>query len=110
MKQSATFKIETSFNLTRLGVTAYGRLIEGKILPGYFTAIDIKGQQAKTKIKALGMGRRDESGNMKWGLTLEFEVAELENIAKADRTREQTIIVDHSRSEGVKGCEFYPSA
>jgi hypothetical protein len=55
MKQAATFKIETSFNLTRLGVTAYGRLIEGKILPGYFTAIDINGQQAKTKIKDLGM-------------------------------------------------------
>lgn len=93
MKPAATFKINTSFNLTKLGVTAYGHIIAGSVLPGYSATIDIDGQPAKVKIKRIGMGRPAQDGTMQHGLTLEFENTSLEQIAATQRIKEQTIPV-----------------
>ena len=93
MKPSATFKIKSSFNITGRGVTAYGCFVEGQVLPGYSTTIDINGHHANVKIKSFGMGRPDEDGNMQWGLILEFESAAIENIARTNRIKEQIITI-----------------
>jgi hypothetical protein len=100
MKHVATFKILTSFNLTKLGVTAYGHIIEGKILSGFSATIDINGKPAKVRIKGLGMGRPDENGILNWCLILEFENSDLEKIAQIERIKEQTVaLYTHDTNE-----------
>ena len=90
---AASFKIRDSFNIITRGLAAYGIVLEGRILPGYSTIIDISGQPARVKIRSWGMGRADENGNMQWGLILEFENKELEKIARTDKIKEQIIAI-----------------
>jgi hypothetical protein len=89
----AIFKVHTSFNLTGRGVVIYGHLIEGNVLPGSSSLIEINATHARVRILEVGMGRPDGEGNTPWGLILAFENKDLEKIAITDRIKEQVITI-----------------
>jgi hypothetical protein len=91
MPATATFKIETSFNITSLGVVAVGAVLEGSVGIGNKSVINIQGKLSKVIVKTLGMGRPDNEGIMKWGLFFTFENPDHEKLAIEYRIQEQII-------------------
>jgi hypothetical protein len=86
-----TFKIRESFNITGRGIEIVGHFINGHPKVGSTSFVEIKGTSAKVKIIGTEVGQPGADGILPIGLLLSFENPNLENIAKSERIKEQTI-------------------
>ena len=71
-----------------------GYCIDGRAKLGSRSSIEIKGHQANVKIIGVEMGKLGDDGIIRHGLLFSFENAELENVAKTERIKEQIIEID----------------
>jgi len=91
MTKIGTFKILDSFNITGRGVIITGYFIDdGKARVGSTSIVEIQGTPAKVKIIGVEVGSA-EFEEMRFGFLLSFESPDLENVAKRERIKEQTI-------------------
>jgi hypothetical protein len=85
------FKIRQSFNITNRGIVAFGHFIEGNARIGSLATIKVVDKLTPVKVTGIEKGNIDSDGNIPFGLLLSFEDKILEEIAKSERLKEQTI-------------------
>ena len=91
MAKIGTFQIIESFNITNRGIVAFGHFINGHAKVGSTSIVEIKGTPANVKVIGIEIGRPGADDIIPFGLLLSFENPDLENIAKSERIKEQTI-------------------
>ena len=91
MAKIGTFKIWESFNITGRGIVVVGHFINGHAKVGSTSVVEIKGTSAKVKIIGTEMGGPRDDDIISFGLLFSFESTDLENVAKSERIKEQTI-------------------
>ena len=94
MAKIGTFKIIESFNITNRGIVVVGHFMNGHAKVGSRSIVDIEGTPANVKIIGTEIGGPRDDEMIQFGLLFSFENPELENIAKSERIKEQTIEID----------------
>lgn len=94
MAKIATFKISESFNITNRGIVVVGHFINGHAKVGSRSTVEIKGTSAKVRIIGIEVGKPGDEDILPFGLLLSFDNSDLENVAKMERIKEQTIEID----------------
>jgi len=86
-----TFKIIESFSITDRGIVVVGHFIDGHARVGSTSIVEIKGTPANVKIIGIEWGRPGDDDIIGLGLLFSFENPDLENVAKSERIKQQTI-------------------
>jgi hypothetical protein len=99
MKRIGIYKIETSFDITGIGIVAIAQQIEGWAKPGSHTHLDIDGVKVPVKIIGVEWGKPGEDDIVRYGLAFSFPDEPLKEKVAKEKLKEQTIEIYYQGEE-----------
>ena len=91
---TATFEIETSFNITGRGIVALGTFTEGMTKLGAKATVVVNNEPTIVTIAGIDWGKPNE-GIIKWGLLLRFADDKCREYVEQNRLLRQKIVIEN---------------